>query len=563
MKHAHLAFASSRPAAQALAAAIAMTVATASLGAPTDISSTPIVTTAAALVKPNVMLLMDASGSMGRTHMPDEVETVAGVRSIGYKSSQCNALYYNPATNYKLPRDANNNPFAPVSFNNAPYAGYGAYYTIPDGSTRDLRTQFIAYENATIDIPTGFPDVPGPGYYYVYTGPEALGYTSAPCRQFDTRAASIPTPGGGLWTRYDVSTQPIAQQTNFAIWYSFYRTRLALTKSAASLAFAPINDTRRVGFITVEPKDLPTSAAINPIRYLPIGDFNAVQKGKWFSKVFSQEAEGASPAREGLARVGRYYGGQDDSINAGMAAKGVDDPIQYACQQNFTIMTTDGYWNGHTETPGGGGVMLDGVTKVGQQDGILPPGPGTCPVTDPYCKRPMWDGGFDTVHIVTDKTNAYTDNVCGINGRYRSTFQNQQQTSLTTRDSSRTEKRTIQYQQATHQDVAVTTQTTKTVTQTVQSTTQYALRMEHFDEERYQHVKWQEQTTKVTEQYELQTTQTVAQIVPDARGQEPDLQGRGPVHDGDLAIRGRDDAVREADRPVHPEPKPRRSAGSS
>ena len=197
MKHAHLAFASSRPAAQALAAVVAMTVATASLGGPTDISSTPIVTTAAALVKPNVMLLMDASGSMGRTHMPDEVESVAGVTSIGYKSSQCNALYYNPATNYKLPRDANNNPFAPVSFNNAPYAGYGAYYTIPDTSTRDLRTQFIAYENATIDIPTGFPDRRRAGYYYVYTGPEALGYTSAPCRQLDTGAASIPTPGGG------------------------------------------------------------------------------------------------------------------------------------------------------------------------------------------------------------------------------------------------------------------------------------------------------------------------------------------------------------------------------
>jgi hypothetical protein len=132
--------------------------------------------------------------------------------------------------------------------------------------------------------------------------------------------------------------------------------------------------------------------------------------------------------------VGRYYGGQDNGINNGMPATGVDDPVQYACQQNFTIMTTDGYWNGHTETPGGGGVMLDGVTKVGQQDGILPAGPGTCLQTDPYCKRPMWDGGFDTVHIVTDKTNAYTDNACSIAGKYRSTFQNQQQTSLTTRD---------------------------------------------------------------------------------------------------------------------------------
>jgi Tfp pilus tip-associated adhesin PilY1 len=505
MKHADLAFASSRLGASALAAVVAATVATASLGAPTDISSTPIVTTSAALVKPNVMLLMDNSGSMGRTHMPDEVESVTGVTSVGYKAAQCNALYYNPATNYKLPRDASNNPFAAVSFNNAPYAGFGAYYLVPDTSTRDLRTQFIAYENATLDVPTPFPDTPGPGYYYVYTGPEPLGYTAAACKQLDT-GVSAPTPGGGLWTRYNVATQSLAEQTNFAIWYSFYRTRLALTKSAASFAFAPINDTRRVGYISVEPKDTPVSAAINPVRFLPLGDFNAAQKNLWFAKVFSQEAHGASPAREGLARVGRYYGGQEDSINSGMPATGAADPIQYACQQNFTIMTTDGYWNGHTETPGGGGVMLDGVTLVGQQDGSP-----ACTVADPYCKRPMWDGGFDSVHVVTDKSNAYTDNACSLSGVYRSTFQNQEQVSLLTRDSSRTQQRTIQYTQSTQQSLAATTQTTQTVTQTSMTTTQYALREEHFVEERYQHVKSQEQTTQVNEQYQLQTSQVVEQ----------------------------------------------------
>ena len=43
------------------------------------------------------------------------------------------------------------------------------------------------------------------------------------------------------------------------------------------------------------------------------------------------------------------------------------------------------------------------------------------------------------------------------------------------------------------------------------TTTQYALREEHFVEERYQHVKSQEQTTQVSEQYQLQTSQVVAQ----------------------------------------------------
>ena len=162
----------------------------------------------------------------------------------------------------------------------------------------------------------------------------------------------------------------------------------------------------------------PGSAAINPIRYLPLGDFNSGQKNLWFSKLFSQRAGGASPAREGLARVGRYYGGKEDSINAGMPATGADDPIQYSCQQNFTIMTTDGYWNGQTESKGpglyGGGLQLDGITAVGQQDGDP-----TCPLSDPYCPRPIWDGAAGSIHVVTNKTNAYTDSVCSLAGRYR------------------------------------------------------------------------------------------------------------------------------------------------
>ena len=116
----------------------------------------------------------------------------------------------------------------------------------------------------------------------------------------------------------NVALQSAAEQDNFAIWYSYYRTRISLVKSAASLAFSPLNDTKRIGFITMQPKTAPTAAGINPLRFLPVGDFNpgpGGQKDKWFAKLFEQIPSGASPAREGLARVGRYYGGKEDSIN--------------------------------------------------------------------------------------------------------------------------------------------------------------------------------------------------------------------------------------------------------
>ena len=325
MKHADSTLAARRLGARSIAAAVALVLASTSHGAPTDIASTPIITTTAALVKPNIMLLMDASGSMGRTHMPDEVEIATGPTSIGYKSSQCNALYYNPTQTYFLPKDSTGTPFTAPTFSSAPYAGFGSFYVPPDvHAPVDLRSQFVAYDNSTLEtpVPPASLDTPQAAYYYVYTGTETLKYSLAPCTQDDTIGpvgGIVATPGGGQWTKVIVG---VGEQQNFANWYAFYRTRLALIKSAASLAFSPLNDTKRVGFITVQPKDTPTSSGINPIRFLPVGDFNSVQKGKWFQKLFQQPAGGASPAREGLARVGRYYGGQQDGINTDMPATG-------------------------------------------------------------------------------------------------------------------------------------------------------------------------------------------------------------------------------------------------
>ena len=62
-----------------------------------------------------------------------------------------------------------------------------------------------------------------------------------------------------------------------------------------------------------------------------------------------------------------------DGINNGMTG----DPVQFSCQQNFTIMTTDGYWNAQDESVGigggfvGGAVDKSGKTLVGQRDGAL------------------------------------------------------------------------------------------------------------------------------------------------------------------------------------------------
>src|SRR5262245_8504123 len=70
-------------------------------GAQTDLSSLPLITSAPQVVKPNLMFILDDSGSMAMTHMPDTAAYFgrdnSGNAKYGYSSAQCNGVYYNPA----------------------------------------------------------------------------------------------------------------------------------------------------------------------------------------------------------------------------------------------------------------------------------------------------------------------------------------------------------------------------------------------------------------------------------------------------------------------------------
>ena len=71
----------------------------------TDISSNPLTTSQPNQVKPNLLFILDDSGSMARTYMPDDVNDL-GANAYGRNAAQCNGLAYNPSTTYRLPVDA-------------------------------------------------------------------------------------------------------------------------------------------------------------------------------------------------------------------------------------------------------------------------------------------------------------------------------------------------------------------------------------------------------------------------------------------------------------------------
>lgn len=165
------------------------------------------------------------------------------------------------------------------------------------------------------------------------------------------------------------------EMTNFANWFSYYRTRMQMMKTSTSRAFKTIDTRYRVGFITIN------SASSN---YLPIAQFGSTQKGDWYAKLFATGANDSTPLRQSLSQVGRVFAGKNPV--SGFSS----DPVQYSCQQNFALLTTDGYWNGS------GGVQINGSTAIGNLDGT---GTG----------RPQFEGPSASSNSLADAAKYYYD----------------------------------------------------------------------------------------------------------------------------------------------------------
>jgi type IV pilus assembly protein PilY1 len=178
--------------------------------------------------------------------------------------------------------------------------------------------------------------------------------------------ATTRTDCGGSTCTYD------EEMTNFANWFSYYHTRMLMMKTSTSRAFRAIDTRYRVGFITINDTSY----------YLPIDQFGGTQKANWYAKLFSAFGNSSTPLRTALSTAGRIF--------AGKKPIGTSDPMQYSCQQNFALLTTDGYWNG------GGGLQINGSTSIGNLDGT---GTGL----------PQYEGATASTDTLADAAKYYYD----------------------------------------------------------------------------------------------------------------------------------------------------------
>ena len=169
-----------------------------------------------------------------------------------------------------------------------------------------------------------------------------------------TRPTNIAAPGK--------TTGSADALTNYANWYSFYRKRAFLMKAALGESFGGLADDKyRVGYFTIGSKDSGANGGSDTVNNdLKIADFKSTQRTDWFSRLYGTRSSGWTPLRGALSRMGRMYAGTISGW----------DPVQFSCQRNYTILSSDGYWNTDWETSTYGPKKMDNSTDVGDQDGV-------------------------------------------------------------------------------------------------------------------------------------------------------------------------------------------------
>jgi len=140
--------------------------------------------------------------------------------------------------------------------------------------------------------------------------------------------------------------------TNYATWYSYARTRMKAAKGGAGAAFAELGGDVRVGFRTIWNRnnlDIP----VNSNQGLFSDTGAATNRTTWYNRLYGAEGSNGTPLRSALNGAGAYY--QNSSATGPYGPDAAAN--QYSCRQNFTILTTDGYWNSD-----------DGFNSGGDQD---------------------------------------------------------------------------------------------------------------------------------------------------------------------------------------------------
>ncbi len=338
-------------------------------------------------VEPNIVFLADDSGSMDWGLMTPEDDGVVWIDTLPYyyaipandnsffwtlaseeallnmgvphpadgvwraRNADYNKIYYNPAITYKPWKGVNIN--GDTYTDSPPTAAWLDPYD-PSAGTMDL-TALVNYSTdhgwtlSMFQVTDYYP-----ARYYTWTDSNGNGEVDADDAHTLVEITNTPTPMTptppafytGSAERTDCAAAPLCtyeeEIQNFANWFSYYRKREYSAKNAIGAVVTDINF-GRVGYGTLH-----NNNNVN----IPVASMNTDpatgNKRSVLDRIYTTTAGGWTPLRDRLRDMGRYF--ECDGGNF-FGVSGDDCPILPAdqggmCQQNFTILMTDGYYNG-------------------------------------------------------------------------------------------------------------------------------------------------------------------------------------------------------------------------
>lgn len=285
--------------------------------------------TAASKPAANIMFILDDSGSMGWDYMPDGLSSDTFVR----RNAWLNPIAYDPTRTYRSWRDYQGNFLT----SGLSYTSAWGDASVLSGATNLSNTTQVFYAPINYSLARGNTTRSN---YYQYTVERVSGTLRiVRCEwrsgsNFDRNCFSSTNLGSATLTP---SSRTLNEElANYATWYSYHRTRMKVAKAGATEAFVDLDSNLRVGYRSIWNRsgfDIPVGT--------DGGLFRNANKQNWYTRMTGANGSGGTPLHGALTTAGEYFKRTDSSGPWGPESGN----SQFSCRQNFTILTTDGYWN--------------------------------------------------------------------------------------------------------------------------------------------------------------------------------------------------------------------------
>lgn len=346
-------------------------------------------------VSPNIAVTFDDSGSMGSTGLPDTLDGQQG--NPFYYSSTTNFVYYNPNLTYTPPL----NSAGTARFPDADY--YGAWN---DGICANSGGGCTNTRNLSKNFNSRFATNTTSGVSANNGGTVSIPSSAMPSsRDNGAMYWTCPTNGSNSGCKgTTVNDLSDTEQQNFANWYSYYRTRNLMTRSAIADVFGGLGNGIRVVYQNLNDKNYKLKGGTT--QFLP---FDGTARSSFFTWLYQVSASGGTPTRVAIKAAGDLFTyGQNITNSTNPYWEPLKKNVlgtgrELSCRLNYSLLVTDGYWNG--DDPG----ILTPTTRsaLSLPDGVSYTGSNSDPNTVIYSNVP--DGSYVDGNGRTVKYSSLSD----------------------------------------------------------------------------------------------------------------------------------------------------------